>query len=60
MDNMSDDGRVDVVSLLDTISSLKKENSLYRTRCESLERLVKSIKKNEEKLTNAIRARQVL
>ena len=60
MDNMSDDGKIDIVSLLETMSSLKRENSLYRTRCENLERLVKNVKKNEEKLTNAIRARQVL
>ncbi|MYL82062.1 hypothetical protein GTA51_02770 [Desulfovibrio aerotolerans] len=60
MGNISDDGKVDVVSLLETVSSLKKENSLYRTRCENLERLVKNIKKSEEKLANAIRARNVL
>ena len=60
MDNMSEDGKIDIVSLLEAMSSLKKENSLYRTRCESLERLVKNVKKNEEKLSNAIKVRNML
>lgn len=58
--NLSADGKVDVNALLDTISTLKKENTQYKSKCENLERLVKSIKKNEEKLLNTIKAKQVL
>ena len=60
IENLSVDGKVDVNILLENIANLKKENSQYKTRCENLERLVKNIKKNEEKLVNAIKARQVL
>ena len=60
MDNMSEDGKVDIVSLLETMSSLKRENSLYKIRCENLERLVRNVKKSEEKLVNAIKARKML
>jgi len=59
-ENLSSDGKVDVNALLDTISALKKENYHCNIKCEHLERLVRNIKKNEQKLVNKIKAKQVL
>lgn len=59
-ENLSTEGKVDINSLLDTVSALKKENAHCNIKCDHLERLVKNIKKNEQKLANAIKAKQVL
>jgi hypothetical protein len=59
-ENLSADGKVDINALLDTISTLKKENYHCNIKCEHLEHLVKNIKKNEQKLANVIKSKQVL
>jgi len=48
-DSMSD-GKIDFNSILDQISSLKKENSSLKIKCEQQDRLVKSLKDKEDKL----------
>lgn len=59
-ENLSTDGDVDINALLNTISTLKKENYHCNIKCEHLERLVKNIKMNEQKLINKIKEKQVL
>jgi hypothetical protein len=49
------DGKVDINSILDQFSSLKKENSSLKIKCEQQDRLVKSLKDKEEKLVASLK-----